>query len=439
MKFLSYSLGALCLFLLSLPLLSLFLVLENSPNFSLNRQFDQQQISSIENMLIEYDPRFLFNNDNQFIELNETESNALLNYFSQQLNDNELNWMTDNVMSVEFLPDAASLSGTLALKPNIFGTYLNFEANFQQINNMITLQNLRLGDLALPNFILSPFLNYADNEFAHKDNYLFLSSAFNAIKQIDLNENYLALTLELGADDMNILGDQARRLLIDETTRNNLITYQRHLISTLNAIPQSNQSISLNNLLKPLFTLALESNVDPREENQAILLILSCYLFEGLDVEDLLGTESPELIITDSRRITLEARDDLPRHMIGSAAIAAYADNNLSNMLSTYKEVQDSRSFSGFSFSDITANQIGTRIGELASTNQSTALYIQRFFAELSNETDYMPLVGPPDGITESEFIELYVDRNSDDYLNRMSNIKATIDRLAIFSERIDE
>ena len=39
----------------------------------------------------------------------------------------------------------------------------------------------------------------------------------------------------------------------------------------------------------------------------------------------------------------------------------------MANMLSIYKEVHDSRSNSGFSFSDITANQIGTRIGELAT------------------------------------------------------------------------
>ena len=119
--------------------------------------------------------------------------------------------------------------------------------------------------------------------------------------------------------------------------------------------------------------------------------------------------------------------------MIGSAAIAAYADNDLANMLSVFKEVQDSRRNSGFSFSDITANQIGTRIGELAGRNQNTAIQLQRFFSQLEFEIDYMPLVGRPDGISEAEFIDLYGNRNSDVYLNRMAIIETTINQLPIF------
>ena len=132
-------------------------------------------------------------------------------------------------------------------------------------------------------------------------------------------------------------------------------------------------------------------------------------------------------------RITRESRDDLPRHIIASAAISAYADNDLANILSIYKEVHDSRSNSGFSFSDITANQIGTRIGELATSDQNSAIKVQRFFAAVELESEYMPPVGRPDGISEAEFTAQYGSRSSDAYLNRLKMIETTIEQLPIF------
>jgi hypothetical protein len=433
MKFLSYSLSIIFLFLISLPLLSLFIMLDDTASFPMNRQLDQLQVNSIENILIEYDPRYLFNSDDQLIELNETESNALLNYFSQQLNNAGFEWVSDSTMVLELLPGSVMLNGTFKIKPNLFGSYLNFEAYFEQTNDTLSLESLRLGDFTIPQFIVQPLLNYGNKELAEYDNYQLFSSVFSSIRQIDLKDHYLAFTLNWESVDFDLLSDQARRILIDQSTHDMLISYQKQLNAVLNEIPQANRSLSLNDLLVPLFNHALENEGDPGEENQAIFLILTCYLLDVLDIEDFVGPESLEPTITRPLRITLESRDDLPRHMIGSAAIAAYADNDLANMLSVFKEVQDSRRNSGFSFSDITANQIGTRIGELAGRNQNTAIQLQRFFSQLEFEIDYMPLVGRPDGISEAEFIDLYGNRNSDVYLNRMAIIETTINQLPIF------
>lgn len=433
MKFLTYSISLIFLFIFSLPLLSLFLIIQDAANFPLSRQLDQQQLNSIENMLIEYDPRYLFNNEDQFIELNEADSNAILNYFSQQLNSTGIDWVTDSTMVLELSQDSAKLLGTFKIKPNLFGSYINFEASFEQINDALFLQDLRLGDFILPRFIVRPLINYSKLELAEDNNYLLYNSVLASINQIDLREDYLALTFNWGAVDTKLLSEQARRLLIDQATRDMLISYQQQLITVLNEVPETSTSISLNNLIAPLFNHALENEGDPRVENQTIFLILSCYLLDVLDIEYLVGPEALESTKVRSLRVTLESRDDLPRHMLGSAAIAAYADNDLANLLSIYKEVQDSRRNSGFSFSDITANQIGTRIGELSNRNQNTALQLQRFFSQMESEVEYMPLVGPPDGISEAEFISQYGNRNSEAYLNRMESIESTIAQLAIF------
>jgi hypothetical protein len=414
-----------------MPLLALFIALEKNPDFPINQQFDQQQLSSIENILIEYDPRYWFNSSSQFIELDEAESNALLLYFSQQINSNNSDWLTGSSMRVELEPGLAIAKGTLAIKPGFFGSYINYEANFAQENEAILLQSLRLGGILVPEFIIQPLYQYSQQILSENNNFLLFSSALNAIDQIDIQENYLGLNINWQSVDTDFVSEQARQFFIDQTTHDNLISYQNHLVSVLDMIPESSRTISLNVLLAPLFSYALENPGDPKEENRAIFLVLVSYLFDELSIEDLIGQQT--LPATRALRVTLENRDDLPRHMIGSAAIAAYADNNLANMLSTYKEVQDSRRYSGFSFSDITANQIGTRLGELTNNNPTAALELQRFFANVQAETDYMPLVGRHDGISEAEFIAQYESRSSEAYLERMASIENTIDQLAIF------
>lgn len=433
MKFFKYTISSLFLLLFSLPLLGLFIVLEERATYPLNRQLNLEQISSIEDMLIEYDPRYLFNNNDQSIELNEAESNALLIYFSQQLNNNNFDWLTDSAMSVELLPGTIKLAGSFAIKPNLFGRYLNFEASFEELDNKLIMQYLRLGDLKIPELIFRSLLNYSQKELAGNDNYLLLNLMLASIKQLEIRENYLGLTVNWTSNDFDLVREQARRLLIGQTTHNHLITFQNHLTSITTATPPETRSISLNALLAPLFSLALESPGDPVEENQAILLILSAFLLDELAIEDLVGPEAATTTIPKPLRVTLEARDDLPRHVIASAAIAAYADNDMANILSIYKEVHDSRSNSGFSFSDITANQIGTRIGELATSNQNSAIQLQRFFAEVERESEYMLPVGRPDGISEAEFTAQYGSRSSDAYLNRLETIETAIEQLPIF------
>lgn len=432
MKFFKYTISSLFLLLLSLPLLVSFIVLEETATYPMNRQLNPEQISSIEDMLIEYDPRYLFNNNDQSIELNEAESNALLVYFSQQLDNNNFDWLTDSSMSVELLPDTIRLAGSFAIKPNLFGRYLNFEASFNELDNKLILQELRLGDLKVPALIFRPLLNYSQKQLARNNNYLLVSSMLRSIKHLEIRENYLGLTVNWTSEDFDLVREEVRRLLIDQTTHKQLITFQNHLTSITTAMAPETRSISLNALLVPLFSLALESTGDPIEENQAILLILSAFLLDELAIEDLVGPESAATM-PKPLRVTLESRDDLPRHMIASAAIAAYADNDMANILSIYKEVHDSRSNSGFSFSDITANQIGTRIGELATSNQNSAIQLQRFFAGVELESEYMPPVGRPDGISEAEFTAQYGSRSSDTYLNRLATIETTIEQLPIF------
>tara|TARA_R110000772_G_scaffold15324_12_gene44660 strand:+ start:317 stop:1630 length:1314 start_codon:yes stop_codon:yes gene_type:complete len=435
MKFFAYTCGILLLFLLSLPLLALFVVLEDEARYPINSKLDQEQIASIQEILINYDPRRLANTKAQQISLSEAESNALLVYFSQQINGFGIDWLSDNTLFIELSPGRAVLKGGVVLMPNIFGRHLNFEAQLIQTAENFQLQEFRIADYKIPDFIFRPLLDYSKVQLSRDSDYQLINSVLASVSQFVFDDNYLGLTVNWESGNLADIREQARLLLIDPQTTARLITYQEQLLQAIQSIPATNRSVSLNNLFRPLFSFALNDQDNPREENRAILLILSCYLLDELDLQDLLGPSAAEFTSPRQLRITLENRDDLPRHLIASAAIAAYADDNLANIVSIFKEVQDSRSSSGFSFSDITANLIGTRLGRLSMSDNQTAEQLQLYLSQVPDESAYIPLLGQPDGISEAEFIAIYGNRNSEAYLMRMQSIEQSIAELDIFKE----
>ena len=432
MKFFTYALSISFLFLLSLPLLVLFVVLENEPRYPLSSKLDQEQLASIQEILIKHDPRLLANTNTQVITLDEAESNAILVYFSQMINGYDIDWLTDNSIAIELNPGTATLKGAVVFKPNAFGRHLNFEAQLAETAEGFEIQEFRIADYRMPDFILRPLLAYSLDLLTRNSNYQLVDSVLSSVGQVTFEDHYLSLVVNWESSNLAEIREQARRLLVDRQTSERLLAYQGQLLQVIQAIPANNRSVSLNDLLGPLFTFALRDNDNPGEENRAIFLVLSCYLLDELDLEDLLGSSVTANELPRQLRITLESRDDLPRHLIASAAIAAYGDDDLANILSIFKEVQDSRTSSGFSFSDITANLIGTRLGRLSMQDADTAEQLQQFFAQVSDERDYIPLLGRPDGISEAEFLSAYGNRNSEAYRLRINEIEASIEQLTV-------
>ena len=74
------------------------------------------------------------------------------------------------------------------------------------------------------------------------------------------------------------------------------------------------------------------------------------------------------------QNVTLDGREDFAKHFIVSAAIAAFADTALADAIGLYKEIDDARYGSGFSFNDIAADRAGTKFGEKAVLNEDSAV-----------------------------------------------------------------
>jgi hypothetical protein len=125
------------------------------------------------------------------------------------------------------------------------------------------------------------------------------------------------------------------------------------------------------------------------------------------------------------RSVTLAGRDDFPKHFLISATLAAQGGGALADAVGVFKEVDDARHGSGFSFNDIAADRAGTRFGELAV---GSAARLQAAVAAGMAEPDFMPDVRDlPEFMPEADFMRRYGGIGAPAYGRMMSEIEARI------------
>jgi hypothetical protein len=106
----------------------------------------------------------------------------------------------------------------------------------------------------------------------------------------------------------------------------------------------------------------------------------------------------------------------------------------LSNAIGLFKEVDDSRGGSGFSFEDLAADRAGTQFGEVATHSKRRA---RRLLADASpalSDTDLMPSpTGLPKSMSESEFKRRYGGVDSAAYRQVLDEIDRRVARSRLY------
>ena len=138
--------------------------------------------------------------------------------------------------------------------------------------------------------------------------------------------------------------------------------------------------------------------------------------------------------LAERRVVTLSGRTDFPRHFMISAALAATAGSPLADAVGLYKEVDDSRQGSGFSFNDIAADRAGTRFGALAVSGGAGLARLQPLVARGPREADLIPDVRDlPEFMAEPEFIRRFGGVGAPPYRRMMADIEQRIAALPLY------
>ncbi|MFB3081551.1 MAG: hypothetical protein ACE1Y1_07300 [Nitrosomonadaceae bacterium] len=309
---------------------------------------------------------------------------------------------------------------------NPLGGYLNLEATLIETAGIPQPRSVHVGKLVLPDLLTDMFMPQLIRWLRQSPEYRL---GLDALQKIRISRNELNVVYHWKGG----FSQDMRTSIVSEQEREHLFLY--HSLLTENSRRGVAATVSLAEVLPPLLRLATERSAkgNALAENRAAILVVTFYTL-GRSLKSLI----PEAATWPSpvwRTVTVSGRNDFAKHFMVSATIAAYADTALSDAVGLYKELEDSRTGSGFSFNDIAADRAGTRFGEKAVASKDLAQQLQQRVASGLRDSDLMPPWSDlPEFMPEVEFKRRFGGIGTPAYQQMMQEIDQRVSILGVLN-----
>jgi uncharacterized protein YfiM (DUF2279 family) len=391
-----------------------FLAVDDHPKINRAAEITPDNIGRAKRILDKNDPRNLKPGAVRTISVSETDLDLAANYIAQQY--------AGGSAHVALSGGVIHVSASVSLPRNPVGRFMNAEAVLSPSSPLPRFESLRVGGVPVPGWIADWLLNRILFTYLGAEAY---NSARNAIMQVRIGDSNIAVTYQWQSN----LQDQLRTALLAPAEQERLRVYQERLTGVTRSLKSPN--VSLIDLIHPLFETAQQRSQkgDPVAENRAAIFVLTFYV-NGRNIEEVIPSARnwPHPM---QYQATLNGRHDFSQHFIVSAALAANAGTPLSDAVGVYKEIEDSRGGSGFSFNDIAADRAGTRFGEWAIQRAGK---LQRRLAGGIGERDLMPPTEDlPEFMPEAEFKRRFGGIDAPPYKHMMAEIERRIAALTLY------
>lgn len=413
----------LCLLWISLltvgTITLLFCITDSQPEVELHQSFAWKDIIRARQIIHGYRIRPVNAGNNAAIRLSERDLSLASNYLLKQI----ARGRTEIILE----QSTATILASIKLPKNPFAPYLNAKLKIKQGDNQQpVIDTLAIGrlDIApelavwlIDNLILNPSIDH--------NQLLTLQS----IKQFTITPQHLSFIYP-NFDELFPIIQKTQP--VDEQRFKD---YQLKLAELLDQ-PGLKKRPPLDQLLQPMFQFAKQrsKHSDPIKENQALLLALN-QAFNGDSINSLLPQLSDPLSKADAEA-RLKGRGDLAQHFVGSAALTATTNAQLSNTIGVYKEFKDSYIGSGFSFIDLASDMAGTRFGEMAVKSPEMAHHLQRVMSQNQQDSVYMPDInGLPEHLSTLEFNLHYAMINNRRFKRLVKRVERRIDNCPLYQQ----
>ena len=308
---------------------------------------------------------------------------------------------------------------------NPLGGYLNLEATLIETEGIPKPQSVHIGKLVLPDLVTDMFMPQLIRWLRRSPEYRL---GLDTLQNIRMSRSELKVVYHWKGGFSKVM----QASILSEQESEQLFFY--HFLLTKNSHRSDKAAtVSLAEILPPLLRLAAERSVKSNaiEENRAAILVVTFYTL-GKSLKSL-APEAATWPRPVRRTVTVSGRDDFAKHFMVSATIAAYADTALSDVVGVYKEIEDSRTGSGFSFNDIAADRAGTRFGEKAVASIELAQQLQLRVASGLKDSDLMPPWSDlPEFMPEVEFKQRFGGIDAPAYRQMMQEIDQRVSILGV-------
>lgn len=315
--------------------------------------------------------------------------------------------------------DVAEIRLTLRLPGSSTPHYINLRARVREAEGEPRIAAAAVGSVPLPAALVEAAVGLAVASLGYEQEWQLARGAIRALAF----EPARAAVIVRYVWEPAIL-DRARALAFDAGDLARIQRAQTALAGLLDHRAEG-AAIPLVLVLKPL----LAGDNDSREQRRAALFVLATYLAEkrlAAVIPDAAGWPQPKPVA-----FTLGGRYDSAQHFVISAALAAWAGEPLAKAIGLYKELDDSRHGSGFSFADLAADRAGTRFGELIAANAERLNPL--LAGELTDAAILPPQRGLPEYLPEREFKRLFGGPGSPAYQQMMAEIERRLAALPLY------
>jgi hypothetical protein len=414
-----------CLAMFALAVLALaILSLDHQPLIQVDRQPPESGIASLKQILDSSDLINTPTKPERTLIATEKELNAVANYLLRRT-------LGDGAAHVALRYGTARLTVSIPLPLNPIGSFANIRLWLHEENGLPIIGRLTIGRLTIEPEYAAWMLNMIIKHSPFTQSY---GLAGKRIKSLRITPGSIFLTY---SGNHHPIPDH--RTIADATNNELLSIYQKKLVE-ITRQPDLKQRISLSALLQPLaqFARSRSNQGHPIDENRALLLILNEYI-NGTALGRLLP--SPIDAPAPARHtLLLNGRSDLAQHFIASATMAATGHDTLANLIGLYKETSDANNGSGFSFTDLTANQAGLRFGKMAVNSTADARKLQDVVGQSPHESVYMPDIRSlPENLNSTEFERRFGGTNTPAYQQLMQEIQHRIAACPLYNRRMNE
>ena len=406
--------------LIGLPLLlaaALYLAVEDRPLISRAAEIKPENIERAKRIVERNDPRKMRPGVLRTITITGPDLDLAVNYLA--------NRYARGSAAVILQQGAANLRLSVQLPDNPLGRFVNIDAAMVETASLPRFDELRIGRLPVPGWLANGLLRIGISRLQKSADY---GATADVIRNVSARGNLLLVVYEWN----DAVPDQIRAVLVPPAEQARLQACQQRLVEAIASSPGGD--VRFEELLRSLLELAASrsANGDAAAENRAAIISLAFYVNgKGLGAIIPAARDWPR---PTQRHVTLAGRHDFAQHFSISAAIAATSGGPLADAVGLYKEVDDSRGGTGFSFNDIAADRTGTRFGELATATLAGAQKVQRLATGGLSETMIFPEVKDlPEFMQEAEFKRRYGGIGGTEYRKMMAEIERRVAALAVF------
>lgn len=321
------------------------------------------------------------------------------------------------------------LTASIKLPFRPLDLYLNIKLVADDAQPQAVVSRLKLGRLSLSAPVVRGLLRVA-RRLSPLGRYASLGERL--LREVRIGDERLRLTLNWDQDAVG----QMRALVVDVASQERMLVYRNRLADTLAPL-EGKRYVTLGTLMQPLFALASERSAypdgEPVEENRAVILVLSAYV-NNRDMLRNIGGEAPTRL--PSRGVLLNRRIDMAQHFMGSAALAISGHRALADVVGMAKEINDTHSGSGFSFTDLAADRAGALFGKTAVRSAEEALRVQVLLSARGDESVFMPGIRDlPENLGANAFAERFGTIDSEAFQAMKQQIEARIAACRLYQD----